>query len=136
MKKKEEFSEKTTDLKAVAEEDEKCACKGSYLDKFIQPAVLLCLKEGPSHGFQLINDLENSGMVSGGSVDPTGLYRTLKKMEGSGHVSSYWDTENYPKPRRIYSITKQGLHCLGFWKETLKEYNRNIETILARMENN
>ena len=38
-------------------------CKGSFLDKFLQPAVLVVLSKGSSHGFQMIADLEKSGMV-------------------------------------------------------------------------
>ncbi len=48
---------------------EKCACRGSYLDKFLQPAILVVLQRGSSHGFQMISDLEKSGMVSGNGLD-------------------------------------------------------------------
>jgi PadR family transcriptional regulator PadR len=110
---------------------EKCACRGSFLDKFLQPAMLIVLSRGSSHGFQMISDLEKSGMVSGDSLDPAGLYRTLKRMEASGLVSSYWDTETGSKPKRIYSITDEGRHCLGTWEETLIEYRSNIDAILS-----
>lgn len=113
---------------------EKCACKGSFLDKFLQPALLIVLSRGPSHGFQLIADLEASGMVSGDSLDPAGLYRTLKRMEAGEAVTSYWDTESFSKPRRIYSITPYGLECLGYWEETLREYKGNLEQILTGLE--
>ena len=115
-------------------EEEKCACKGSYLDKFIQPALLVLLKDGDSHGFKLINDLEESGMVSGDSIDSAGLYRSLKKMENIGLVVSNWDTENFIKPRRIYKITDQGRACLAVWKDTLKAYKKNLEKILERID--
>ena len=109
---------------------EKCACQGAFLDKFIQPAILVVLSRGSSHGFQMIADLEHSGMVSGDSLDPAGLYRTLKKMEGGGLVTSYWDTESASKPRRIYSITPAGGACLAKWRETLEEYRSNLDAIL------
>jgi len=114
---------------------DKCACQGSFLDKFIQPAVLLVLSKGNNHGFQMISDLEQSGMVSGDGIDPAGLYRTLKRMEAAGLVSSYWDTESTTKPKRIYSITEEGLHCLETWKTTLQEYRNNIDTLLEKIEN-
>ena len=110
---------------------DKCACRGSFLDKFLQPALLVVLTKGSSHGFQMISDLEQSGMVSGDSLDPAGLYRTLKRMEAGGLVESYWDTESGSKPKRIYSITEAGHHCLGTWEETLKEYRDNIDAILG-----
>ena len=109
---------------------EKCACKGSFLDKFLQPAVLVVLSKGSSHGFQMIADLEKSGMVSGDSLDPAGLYRTLKRMEAGGLVHSFWDTESGSKPKRVYSITEEGRGCLSTWDETLREYRDNIDAIL------
>ncbi len=112
----------------------KCACKGSFLDKFIQPTLLVALSKGSSHGFQMIADLEKSGMVSGDSLDPAGLYRTLKRMEAGGLVSSQWDTESGSKPRRIYSITAEGRGCLSTWKTTLLEYRSNIDAILSRID--
>ena len=110
-------------------EKEKCACMGSFLDKFLQPALLIILAKGKSHGFQMISDLESSGMVSGDSMDPAGLYRTLKRMEAAELVTSYWDTETTSKPRRIYEITEQGRSCLGTWEKTLLEYRSNIDAI-------
>ena len=112
----------------------KCACNGSFLDKLTQPALLVVLSRGSSYGFQLISDLEHSGMVSGDSLDPAGLYRTLKRMESAGLVRSFWDTETSAKPRRIYSITDQGRACLNHWRDTLLEYRANIDTILAGLE--
>lgn len=109
---------------------EKCACRGSYLDKFLQPALLVVLLRGSSHGFQMISDLEKSGMVSGNGLDPAGLYRTLKRMEASGLVVSYWDTESGSKPKRVYSITDAGRQCLTAWETTLLEYRNNIDAIL------
>lgn len=112
---------------------EKCACRGSFLDKFLQPALLIVLSKGSSHGFQMIADLEKSGMVSGDSLDPAGLYRTLKRMEAGGLVTSFWDTDSGSKPKRVYSITPEGRHCLSTWETTLKEYRDNIDAILSRI---
>jgi len=114
--------------------NDKCACKGSFLDKFIQPAVLVVLSKGSNHGFQMISDLEESGMVSGDSLDPAGLYRTLKRMEASGLVCSYWDTDSTAKPKRIYSITEEGSKCLRTWETTLREYRHNIDMLLKGIE--
>lgn len=113
---------------------DKCACNGSFLDKFLQPALLVILTRGENHGFQMITELEKSGMVSGDSLDPAGLYRTLKRMETSGLVSSRWDTDSTAKPRRIYSITDSGRHCLETWYHTLKEYRSNLNSIISEIE--
>lgn len=111
----------------------KCACKGSFLDKFVQPALLISLSKGECYGFQLVTDLENSGMVAGDHLDPAGLYRTLKRMEEAHLVTSRWDLEGANKPRRIYAITAQGWACLEAWKDTLTEYQNRIGHILAKI---
>lgn len=115
-------------------ENEKCACKGSYLEKFLQPALLITLSHGPAHGFQMIAELEKSNMVSGDSLDPAGMYRTLKRMEAAGLVTSSWDTESASKPRRIYSLSEDGLSCLKVWQNTLTDYRQNISAILDEIE--
>ena len=113
--------------------EEKCACRGDFLDKFVQPALLVSLSKGDRYGFQMVAELEASGMVAGDHLDPAGLYRTLKRMEGAGLVTSRWDVESASKPRRVYSITAQGRACLGAWRDTLLEYQSRIDHILAEI---
>lgn len=116
-------------------ENEKCACRGSYLDKFLQPVLLITLKKGPAHGFQLMDDIKKSGMITGDSLDPTGMYRTLKRMEAAGLVSSTWDTESTSKPRRIYTLAEDGDKCLKTWQKTMEDYRNSISIILDNLEN-
>jgi len=78
------------------------------------------------HGFSLLKKLTKSNVADYSDIDPTGLYRTLKKMEAAGLLSSAWDTEASAQPRRMYRITKEGKHCLAFWGETLKDYAASI----------
>ena len=66
----------------------KCACRGSFLERFIQPSILLLLNEEPMHGFSILKKLYKSDVMDYSSIDPTGLYRTLKKMEESGLLVS------------------------------------------------
>ena len=104
----------------------KCACKGAFLDRFIQPSILMYLSAESLHGFSLLRKLTESDVIDYSGIDPTGLYRTLKKMEESGLLTSEWDLESQAQPRRIYSITDEGKNCLSFWEKTLKEYNKTI----------
>ena len=105
---------------------DKCACRGDYLEKFIQPAILKILFKEPHHGFYILNKLSETSIFEGNAPDPTGMYRTLKKMEEAGLLKSEWDTENSPQPRRIYSITDEGRECLKAWAITLESYSRKI----------
>ena len=64
---------------------EKCACKGFFLERFVQPAILMHLAAGSHHGFSLLKKLADESYIPGeGTIDPTGLYRTLKKWRARG----------------------------------------------------
>lgn len=108
---------------------ERCACQGAFLDKFIQPSILMFLNSESLHGFSLLKKLEESNTIDYTGLDPTGLYRTLKKMEAAGLLSSEWDTEGSAKPRRIYSITGEGKDCLVSWEKTLTGYLETIDNL-------
>ncbi|MEG0830686.1 MAG: PadR family transcriptional regulator [Anaerovoracaceae bacterium] len=108
----------------------KCACKGSFLDKFIQPAVLIMLWDEPSYGFRLLSDLKEKGLITDEGVNPAGFYRALKKMEEQSLISSAWDTESGNKPRRIFTITDDGKKCMKNWRNTLIEYKDHINLII------
>jgi len=78
------------------------------------------------HGFSLLKKLGKSKIADFSDVDPTGLYRTLKKMEAAGLLASRWDMETGAQPKRIYQITRKGRQCLASWEKTLKEYSATI----------
>ena len=99
---------------------EKCPCKGDYLDKLVQPAILSVLCEGPAYGLELLRELERRHLADG--ADVTGFYRSLKKLEADGRLSSVWQTENGERPRRIYTLTESGRRCLKNWRRTLHAY--------------
>lgn len=109
----------------------KCACKGSFLDKFIQPSVLLSLYKEPAYGSLIFKRIMERNSDSMDSIDPTGFYRTLKKMETSGLLTSVWDSvENDSQKRKIYSLTEEGRSCLANWKNTLSHYQNTINILL------
>ncbi len=110
-------------------EGAKCPCKGGYLEKFVQPAILKILFEKPQHGFSILSKLSETSILKGSPPDPTGMYRMLKKMEAAGLLKSEWDTENSSQPRRIYSITDEGRECLKAWSVTLESYSRKISEL-------
>ena len=104
----------------------KCACQGSFLERFIQPSILLLPNREPMHGFSILKNLYKSDLMDYSSLDPTGLYRMLKKMEESGILRSELEIENGVQGKRIYSITQEGRVCLVFWKATLLDYQAKI----------
>ncbi|KNZ40206.1 PadR family transcriptional regulator [Acetobacterium bakii] len=108
----------------------KCSCKGTNLDKLLQPNILILLCNQNIHGYSIIQELENKKLFHGEKADPAGIYRTLKMMEEKSLIESEWDVMESGAPRRIYAITAAGKRCLSSWIKTLEDYQRSIEGII------
>lgn len=108
---------------------DKCACKGDFLEKFIQPSILTLLVQENLHGFLILKRLNESRIMDYSSIDPAGLYRTLKKMEGNGLLDANWVADAAGKQIKVYAITAEGKHCLANWLKTLNEYQADIDRL-------
>jgi PadR family transcriptional regulator PadR len=64
--------------------------------------------------------------ITGGSVDVGQVYRTLRDLEASGHVTSRWSTEAVGPQRREYELTASGYAALDEWAAVMKERARLI----------
>ncbi len=116
----------------------RCRCRvgpGSFevrarVERFAEPAVLLLLAEGPSHGYELADALEE--LLEEGRVDFGNLYRLLRSLEGEGLVASSW-SEDAPGPlKRIYELTGEGAALLGAWAGSLRSGQARIARVLER----
>ena len=56
------------------------------VERFVEPSLLLLLRERPLHGYELIERLPE--VVGEGRVDVGNLYRLLRALEAEGLVSS------------------------------------------------
>ncbi len=110
---------------------DQCACAGINLDKLVQPTILLFLAEQDLHGYGLIQKIMDSPMFKGEKPDPTGIYRFLRSMEDRKLVVSSWDMAESGPPKKIYTITGEGVGCLQRWTSTLRNYQTSIETLVA-----
>lgn len=108
--------------------DANFSCKGLYLDKLIQPAILIELAKEPAHGFKLLNNLKDKHLVES-TLDPAGFYRNLKKMEKDGYISVLSDSDK-SKGRKVFQITDFGLESLKSWMGTLEKYETHINKII------
>jgi len=107
-----------------------CPCGGGTLDKLVQPAVLAVLGEGPLHGYKLAERLGEMPICGGRKPDLSGIYRSLKWMEGKGLVVSSWDLSQSGPARRLFRITPAGQQCLVHWIDTLEQYCKHINVLL------
>lgn len=111
-------------------EERKCSCQGYNLDKLVQPNILILLARQDLHGYRLIQELEERGLLFGNKADKTGIYRTLKTLEGRGLLLSTWDVQGAGAAKKIYRITDAGRECLTNWVSTLEQYKAEIENII------
>ena len=103
------------------------------VERFVEPAALLLLREGPLHGYDL---LEHLGVLTGEerSADLGNLYRVLRALEEDGFVRSAWHAELPGPAKRVYELTDDGVALLGTWAEALRRTQGEIGGFLERYE--
>ena len=100
------------------------------VERFIEPALLLTLHEGPSHGYELAERLADEMGVE--RIDYGNLYRLLRGLEQEGIVTSEWNDDLPGRSKRTYELTDDGHALLAGWAESLRGINEQISTFLNR----
>ena len=83
------------------------------------PVALVLLRKEPSHGYKLMERLDEFGFEQ---TNLGAMYRTLRHMEEEGLCKSEWETPEGGPARRIYSVTVAGEVYLAAWAEGCKRY--------------
>lgn len=112
--------------------DANFSCKGLYLDKLIQPCILIELSKEPCYGFLLMKKLREDGYIDE-SLDPAGFYRNLKRMEKDGYIASESAAQG-SKARKTFSITDFGRQALLNWEDSLRRYTVHVSRIVGGIE--
>jgi len=110
-----------------------CECPGFRIERFLQPCLLLCLAIRSSHGYELMERLKHF-LLEDESPDPGLVYRTLRKMEEDGWVSSEWVTETSGPAKRIYTLTGEGKTVLRLWVEHVRRQVLRLQRFLEEYE--
>lgn len=101
---------------------------------FIEPALLLLLHQGASHGYELMSGLASVGFDAY-PVDPSTVYRALDLLESEGMVTSVRDSvQSFGPPRRVYRLTPAGEAYLQAWVEELRLTDRVLHRFLQRYD--
>jgi PadR family transcriptional regulator PadR len=98
---------------------------------FLRPCLLLLLREGPAHGYDL---LQRAGAFGFDGSDPGGLYRALRKLERDRLVRSVWAPSAAGPRRRMYEITRKGMEELHRYARGLTEGREPVEAFLSRYQ--
>jgi PadR family transcriptional regulator, regulatory protein PadR len=97
------------------------AMSDGWSKNWLVPMLLLMLRQWNSYGYELLEKMTALGMAT---MNPGTFYRTLRRMEKDGMVSSNWDTSEGGPARRIYSITDAGEAYLKYWVDSLDQYQK------------
>ena len=77
----------------------------------IQLLVLRILHEKPSHGYQIMEELEK--ITSEKYIpEPGAIYTMLRRMEEKEFVTSKWEKKETGADRRVYTLTETGVKVL------------------------
>src|ERR671923_811357 len=103
------------------------------VERFVEPALLLLLRERPMHGYELIERIPE---VAGEDVrvDVGNLYRILRALEEEGIVVSEWSAALPGPAKRTYELTEAGRRLLDRWADALREAQTVVDGFLARYE--
>jgi len=96
--------------------------------ELLSTSLLAFLKNWNAYGYQLSQRLAQAGMPES---DSGTVYRTLRQLERTGMVSSFWDTSESGPARRMYSLTKAGDLFLSGWIEVLQNYQSVLQKALT-----
>jgi PadR family transcriptional regulator, regulatory protein PadR len=103
------------------------------VERFVEPAVLLLLRERAMHGYELIERIPE---VAGEDVrvDVGNLYRVLRALEQEGIVTSEWSADLPGPAKRTYELTEAGGRLLDRWAEALRKSQAVVGGFLERYE--
>ena len=98
--------------------------------EMLSTSLLAFHKNWNAYGYQLAQRLAETGMPE---CDSGTIYRTLRQLEKTGMVSSWWDTSESGPARRVYSLTQAGDVFLTGWFEALQNYQTLLQQAFTGM---
>jgi PadR family transcriptional regulator, regulatory protein PadR len=114
--------------------DYPCTCAMGNLYRFVEPVVLLLLKQkGQSYGYDLSTDIARHALTDA-EIERAALYRTLRNLEQNGNVKSEWDTTDAGPARRVYRLTRQGEQHLAEWATVLGHVSKSMARFVREVE--
>lgn len=101
------------------------------LYRFVEPVLLLMLaQKGRSYGYDLSSDLPRFAFTDA-EIERAALYRTLRRLETNGYVTSDWDMKEPGPARRMYSLTASGKRHLQEWAQVLDKVAKSMLRFIA-----
>ena len=102
------------------------------IERFVEPALLLVLRDVETHGYDLADEVEAMDVEE--RVDLGNMYRLLRALEEEGLVASTWRDELPGRAKRTYRLTADGQRVLDAWGEALRGTQQTIRGFLRRYD--
>ncbi|MFI5117376.1 MAG: PadR family transcriptional regulator [Terriglobales bacterium] len=113
--------------------DYPCSCAMGHLSRFVEPVVLLILKEkGHTHGYDLSSNLP-AYVFTDAEIERAALYRTLRRLERYAYVKSGWKVAGNGPARRVYALTSKGEAHLREWATVLDKVATSMTRYVKRV---
>ena len=99
----------------------------AFMEGFVRPWTLLCLRRGPAHGYELRERLRERGLAG---LD----YRFLRRLEREGVVRSSWEQASAGPERRVYRLTAKGTRQLRVDAEAIGQVVAALTRFMGEYE--
>jgi PadR family transcriptional regulator PadR len=98
------------------------------VERFGEPALLLLLSRGPTHGYELLERLPD--VLGEERVDVGNIYRALRALEEEGLVESEWQADLPGPAKRTYTLTDEGRGALDAWLASLESLRKTLGSFI------
>lgn len=102
-------------------------------ERYIQPTIMLALREKSSYGYELIREIPGFGFIEG-QAPPGMIYRHLRDLEETGLVASRWETHGSGPAKRMYALTDEGLEVLKSWVDYMQRQVETLQDFIERCQ--
>ncbi len=82
----------------------------AFLRGCLPYAVLTVMAEGPSHGYRVLERVQERSL---GLHKPGTIYPILRRLADKGELLAAWDVSSPGPARRVYELTPQGWASLA-----------------------
>jgi DNA-binding PadR family transcriptional regulator len=107
--------------------------KGSLLRGHLEMLVLATVARGPTHGYDVLQQLEQDGCGLFHLKEGT-VYPVLYRLEEAGQVKGEWEAAQSGRRgprRRIYKLTPKGRRSLDKQRNHWAEFTQVINNIVG-----
>jgi DNA-binding PadR family transcriptional regulator len=91
--------------------------------------ILLALKDGPKHGYQIIKYLEEKS-TGYFSVGYGALYPALHSLEKGKFIQGEWEPAGEAKEKKIYKLTAKGQKEITAIGNDLRAFAKAIDKLM------